>query len=319
MTQKIPKPSTSLCRYVCNMTILRLATRQSKLALWQANFVKAQLEAALPECRVELVPLLTEGDKNTHCALSEIGGKGLFIKRLEQALLEGEADFAVHSMKDVPPALGDEFCLPAILQRASPFDVLVSNQYKSLKDLPKHAIVGTSSVRRSAQLKYIRPDLQVKSVRGNVDTRLGKLHEGQFDALILAEAGLERLGLASHIREIFSSNVFLPSVGQGAIGIECLAHQQELRAILSQLNHTETAACIHAERSMNTKIGARCDSPVGSFAEILSGQLILRGEVLNREGSKKITAATEGDMQHAEQLGLDVARMLLEQGAKDLF
>jgi hydroxymethylbilane synthase len=250
---------------------------------------------------------------------SEIGGKGLFIKRLEQALLDGEADFAVHSMKDVPPALSHEFCLPAVLQRASPLDALVSVKYKNLKDLPKHAVVGTSSVRRTAQLKHIRPDLQIRSVRGNVDTRLSKLHEGQFDALILAEAGLDRLGLASHIREIFSSNVFLPSVGQGAIGIECLANHKELQTVLSQLNHLETQACIHAERAMNAAIGARCDSPVGSFAEILSGQLMLRGEVLNREGSKKITAAAEGNMLEAENLGFAVARMLLEQGAKDLF
>ena len=301
------------------MNTFRLATRQSKLALWQANFVKTQLEAMMPDCNVVLVPLLTEGDKITHCALSEIGGKGLFIKRLEQALLENDADFAVHSMKDIPPTLSHEFSMPAILQRASPLDALVSVKYKSLRDLPKHAVVGTSSVRRTAQLKYLRPDLQAKSVRGNVDTRLNKLHEGQFDALILAEAGLDRLGLASHIREVFSSNVFLPSVGQGAIGIECLADRKELQATLSQLNHLETAACIHAERAMNAHIGARCDSPVGSFAEILSGQLVLRGEVLNREGSKKITAAVEGSALDAEKLGLEVARMLLEQGAKDLF
>lgn len=296
---------------------LKLATRQSQLALWQANFVKDQLESRVPGCRVELIPLLTEGDKITDRPLAEFGGKGLFIKRLEQALLKKEADFAVHSMKDVPPQLDKNFCIPAILQRASPWDVLVSNKYHSLKELPSWAIVGTSSVRRSAQLKYLRPDLHTKPIRGNVDTRLNKLNEGGYDALIVAEAGLQRLGLANHIKEILPANVFLPSVGQGALGVECLLQNSKLQDLLKVLNHPETAQCVHAERALTAHLGANCNSPIGSFAHMEQEVIVLQAEVLNTDGSKKIIAEDQGTLAH--DLGVKVAELLLAQGAKMLF
>jgi hydroxymethylbilane synthase len=299
--------------------ILRLATRQSKLALWQANFVKNQLETLAPHCEVVLVPLLTEGDKITDRPLADLGGKGLFIKRLEQALLNDEADFAVHSMKDVPPKLDNIFSIPAILQRASPCDVFVSTNYQSLKDLPSWARVGTCSVRRTAQIRHFRHDLHTLPVRGNVDTRLNKLTAGEYDALILAEAGLERLGLANHIKEVFPTSLFLPSVGQGALGVECLCDNMVIHALLKLLNHQESELCVRAERALNAHLGAHCDSPVGSFAEIMGEQLLLRGEVLSHDGSKKIVAAIEGPMKKAESLGRQVAIALITQGAQALF
>lgn len=299
--------------------VLKLATRQSKLALWQANFVKNQLEMLIGNCEVILVPLLTEGDKITDRPLAEVGGKGLFIKRLELALLKGEADFAVHSMKDVPPVIDELFCFPAILQRAAPFDAFVSTHYASLSELPSWAKVGTSSVRRAAQTRHYRADLHTVPIRGNVDTRINKMLDGQYDALILAQAGLERLGLANQIREILPPNIFLPSVGQGALGVECLNENLQVQEILRALNHQESEQCIIAERALNAHLGAYCDSPVGSFAEIEGVRLILRGEVLDRDGSKKIIAAAEGVPDQAAALGKQVAGMLIQQGAQELF
>lgn len=298
-------------------TLLKLATRQSQLALWQANFVKAQLQSLNPSVQVELVPLVTEGDKITDRPLAEFGGKGLFIKRLEQALLKKEADFAVHSMKDVPPKLEADFCIPAILQRVSPFDVFVSNKYHSLKELPPGALVGTSSVRRIAQLKHFRPDLQTQPIRGNVDTRLKKLNDEVCDALILAEAGLQRLGLANHIREVLPANLFLPSVGQGALGVECLTTNESVIEILKMLNHTDTMHCVQAERSLTAQLGAHCNSPVGSYAYIEQGLITLQAEVLNQEGSTKIIAGAQGKL--TNELGVQVAKLLLDQGAASLF
>jgi hydroxymethylbilane synthase len=298
---------------------LRLATRQSKLALWQANCVKTLLQELEPGIDIILVPLVTEGDQITDRPLAEFGGKGLFIKNLEQALLKGDADFAVHSMKDMPPVLGQEFCIPAILARAAPYDVLVAPHYRNLKALPTGARVGTSSVRRAAQLKHWRPDVHAVPIRGNIDTRLHKLIAEQYDALILAQAGLERLGLAQHIKEIFTPSMFLPSVGQGALGIECLKKDNALCALLKKLNHQESFICVQAERAMNAYLGAHCDSPVGSFASIENNMLILQAEVLNHDGSKKIKAALEGSMFEPEPLGRSVAENLLEQGAKAFF
>lgn len=298
---------------------LKLATRNSKLALWQAHFVKDQLLKKHPDLEITLVPIQSEGDEIQNKPLAEFGGKGLFIKRLEEALLVPHADFAVHSMKDVPPKLTKEFTLPAILARASPKDAFVSINFNSLDHLTPEAIVGTSSVRRVAQLKYYRKDLYAKNVRGNVDTRIKKLLTGEFDALILAQAGLERLGLSEYIKEAIASSIFLPSVGQGAVGVECLSKNHELIEILSSLNDPETEACVQAERSLTEHLGANCNSPVGSFAEIKDRQIHLQAEVLDLEGVKKIAGEITGPLEKAKQLGAELAQTLIAQGAKDLF
>ena len=297
---------------------LKLATRKSQLALWQAQFVKAALEQQVPELSIEIIGLNTAGDEIQDQPLAALGGKGLFIKRLEEALLQGYADFAVHSMKDVPPALTPEFYLPAILQRASPFDVLVAETACTLKSLPHGAVVGTSSVRRAAALKYYRSDLKVHPIRGNVDTRLAKLLAQNFDALILAEAGLKRLGNTAYIREIISPEICLPSVGQGALGIECLRTREEVIGLLQILNHPETRVCIEAERSMNAALKANCTSPVGSFACIQRGEVHLRACVFNLEGTEKLSAEAYAGLDHGEMLGQEVADVLLAKGAREL-
>ena len=300
-------------------SLLKLATRQSQLALWQANFVKTALQTLHPEVKITLVPLSTKGDEIQDRSLAELGGKGLFVKRLEEALLQGEADFAVHSMKDVPPELAPQFCVPAIFARDAPFDVLVTPHASSLKQLPKGALIGTSSVRRIAQLKYFRPDLQFQAIRGNVDSRLEKLLSQNYDALILAQAGLVRLGKSHYIKEVISTEICLPSVGQGALGIECLRTNKALISVLEPLNHLDTSLCVEAERSMNAHLHANCTSPVGSYAEILDQRIHLRAVVLNREGTKKLAAEAYADLDQPLQLGKMLAETLLNQGAAALY
>ncbi|MEP4892469.1 MAG: hydroxymethylbilane synthase [Aliiglaciecola sp.] len=297
-------------------SVIKIATRKSALALWQAEFVKAELEKAHPHIAVELVPMTTKGDVILDTPLAKVGGKGLFIKELEVAMQKGEADIAVHSMKDVPVEFPDGFGLHAICQRENPLDAFVSNDYEDIVSLPKGAIVGTSSLRRQVQIKAYRPDIQIKDLRGNVNTRLAKLDDGQYDAIILASAGLIRLDMADRIRQEISSRVSLPAVGQGAVGIECRTDDAELVALLQPLNHPQTAVRVIAERALNAKLQGGCQVPIGSFCEIVDNQLHLRGLVGSISGKQIIMADQYGDIAEPEQLGIAVAEKLLEQGAQ---
>ncbi|MDF2940159.1 MAG: porphobilinogen deaminase [Gammaproteobacteria bacterium] len=293
---------------------LRIATRKSPLALVQAHFVEKKLQQYYPGLSIELVEITTTGDKIQDRSLAAIGGKGLFVKALEEAMLRGEADFAVHSLKDVPPELPQGFVLAAIGERESPYDVLVSNHYDSLNELPKGAKVGTCSFRRAAQLLHIRPDLEVQDIRGNVDSRLKKLDEGQFEALVLAEAGLRRLGLTQRIKQRLDSDL-LPSVGQGALALECLSNNRAVIEMLQKFNHQPTRFCIEAERAMNRGLQASCFSPVGSFAEIKNHELVLKGLVASKEGKVVIRTTQTGKPEQAEKIGQLAAEDLLVQGA----
>ena len=297
---------------------LVIATRESRLALWQAEHVKARLEALYPECRVELLGMTTRGDQILDRPLAKIGGKGLFIKELETALLEGRADIAVHSMKDVPMEMVSPFALACITVREVPFDAFVSNRYESLADMPPGAVVGTSSLRRESQIHAQYPFLGVQSLRGNLDTRLRKLDEGQYDAIILAAAGLKRLGLESRIRGVLPAEVSLPAVGQGALGIECLQSRPELFAWLAPLNDEVTAACVTAERAVARALGGSCEVPLGAYAEVQAGQLSLRSFVALPDGSQIIRAARVGQPEMAASIGQAVADDLLTQGADAL-
>ncbi len=282
---------------------LRIATRKSALALVQAESVKALLQAHYPDLEIDLVGAVTEGDQIQDRSLAEIGGKGLFIKKLEELLLADQADIAVHSLKDVPPALDAVFCLAAVLPRHSPFDVLVSRQQYSLQTLPQGAKIGTGSVRRRAALLHIRPDLNIEMIRGNVDTRLKKLDAGEYDALVLAEAGLRRLGLDERVTTVLTPESCLPSVGQGVVAIECLQQRADLHTLLRPLNHPETEACICAERAMNAALGASCTSPVGSFAQIKEGLLTLKGAVWSLDGQQYCETVQAGPLDQAIALG----------------
>ncbi|MDF2529355.1 MAG: porphobilinogen deaminase [Gammaproteobacteria bacterium] len=295
---------------------LRIATRKSPLALTQARFVQTKLQQAYPEIRMELIEISTTGDKIQDRPLAAIGGKGLFVKALEEAMLQNQADFAVHSLKDVPPELPQEFCLAAIGERESPFDVLVSNHFSSIDTLPRGAKVGTGSVRRISQILHYRPDLQVVDIRGNVDTRLKKLDEGQFDALILAEAGLNRLRLQHRITQVLIPEICLPSVGQGALALECLKSNTTVLEILQSFNHQPSRYCIEAERSLTRSLSASCYSPVGSFAEIKNAELILRGLVATQDGQTVIKTLQQGRPESSELIGQLAAEHLLAQGAK---
>lgn len=295
--------------------ILRIATRQSPLALWQANFVKSALEQRFPELSVELVTMVTKGDIILDTPLAKIGGKGLFVKELELALLEGRADLAVHSMKDVPMEFPEGLGLAAICEREDPRDAFVSNKYASLAELPKGAVVGTSSLRRQCQLMAAYPDLTVKSLRGNVGTRLAKLDNGEYDAIILASAGLIRLGLSERIRNFISTDQSLPAAGQGAVGIETRLNDERVLAYVKALNHQPTAYCVMAERAMNRHLQGGCQVPIGGFAELHNGELHLRALVGALDGSEIIRASGQATAENAEALGIEIAEKLLKQGA----
>ncbi|WP_035346391.1 MULTISPECIES: hydroxymethylbilane synthase [Dickeya] len=299
-------------------TTLRIATRQSPLALWQAHFVRQQLEACHPGLRVELVPMVTRGDVLLDTPLAKVGGKGLFVKELELALLENRADIAVHSMKDVPVEFPAGLGLVTICEREDPRDAFVSNQYASLEALPQGACVGTSSLRRQCQLRARRPDLVIRDLRGNVGTRLSKLDNGEYDAIILAVAGLKRLGLEARIRCALSPEQSLPAVGQGAVGVECRLDDDRTRALLAPLNHADTATRVQAERAMNTRLEGGCQVPIGSYAELQGEQLWLRALVGAPDGSQILYAQRYGLRQEAEQLGISLAEELLERGARDI-
>ncbi len=294
---------------------LRIATRKSELAMWQARDVQQRLQAAHPAMTISLVPLSTRGDRITDRPLSAIGGKGLFLKELEQALLADEADIAVHSMKDVPAELEPEFDLPVVLAGGSPFDAFVSNRFDSPGDLPAGARLGTSSLRRAAQLKHLRPDLEVDSLRGNVGTRLGKLDAGEFDAIVLACAGLERLGLADRIRQQLPPEVCLPAIGQGVMGIEIRAGDTAAAEAVAALNDVDTHVRVTAERAVNARLAGSCHLPIAAFAELNAGQLRLRACVGAPDGSQLVADETTGPADEAASLGTALAQRLLAAGA----
>lgn len=294
---------------------VRIATRKSALALWQANTVKACLEQAHPGLQVSLVPMVSRGDKLLDSPLAKIGGKGLFVKELETALLEGEADIAVHSMKDVPMDFPEGLGLYCICEREDPRDAFVSNTFANLAALPKGSVVGTSSLRRQAQLLARRPDLQIRFLRGNVNTRLAKLDAGEYDAIILAAAGLIRLGFEDRIRDNLTTQDSLPAGGQGAIGIECRTADTELHALLTPLHHGPSAARVTAERAMNRHLNGGCQVPIAAYAVLEGEQLWLRGLVGRPDGSQLLHAEARANHAAAEALGRQVAQDLLAQGA----
>ncbi|MCB1837487.1 MAG: hydroxymethylbilane synthase [Alcanivoracaceae bacterium] len=295
--------------------LLRIATRSSPLAVWQAEYVKQRLEGLHDGLSVELVLIKTQGDKILDTPLAKIGGKGLFVKELEQAMMAGEADIAVHSMKDVPMELPEGFDLPVICEREDPRDAFVSNHYDSLDALPQGARVGTSSLRRSAQLKALRPDLEVLSLRGNVQTRLSKLDDGQFDAILLAAAGLKRLGLHERIRYELPPEVSLPAVGQGAVGIECRANDAETKALLAPLNDADTWDRVVAERAMNRRLEGGCQVPIAGYAELQGDELWLRALVASEDGREVLRVEGRAPRGEAQQLGTGLGDQLLGKGA----
>ncbi|HHI5411443.1 TPA: hydroxymethylbilane synthase [Vibrio metoecus] len=299
-------------------TPIRIATRQSPLALWQANYVKDALMAAHPGLQVELVTMVTRGDVILDTPLAKVGGKGLFVKELEVAMLEGRADLAVHSMKDVPVDFPEGLGLVTICEREDPRDAFVSNTYAKIDDLPSGAVVGTCSLRRQCQLKSARPDLVIKELRGNVGTRLSKLDAGEYDAIILAAAGLKRLGLESRIRNFIEPEQSLPAVGQGAVGIECRLDDQRVRELLAPLNHTDTADRVRCERAMNLTLQGGCQVPIGSYALLEGDHIWLRALVGEPNGSQIVRGEIRGPRSEAEQLGITLAEQLLEQGAKEI-
>lgn len=298
-----------------NTPILRIATRESALALWQANFVKSQLEQAHPELQVELVPMTTKGDQILDTPLAKVGGKGLFVKELEVAMLEGRADIAVHSMKDVPVDFPDGLMLHTICEREDPRDAFVSNTHQDFDSLPEGAVVGTSSLRRQCQIKSLRPDLIIKDLRGNVNTRLRKLDEGQYDAIILAAAGLIRLEMPQRIKQFLPTEFLLPANGQGAVGIECRSDDQQVQKYLSTLEHGETRARVLTERAMNRKLEGGCQVPIGAYAEVEGDTIHLRGLVGALDGSEIIRGSIEGHIEDGESLGEKLAQELLDKGA----
>lgn len=298
--------------------IIRIATRQSPLALWQAEYVKQQLITAHPGLVVELVKMVTKGDVLLDSPLSKIGGKGLFVKELEQAMLDDRADIAVHSMKDVPIQFPEGLGLVTICPREVPYDAFVSNRYASIDELPQGAILGTSSLRRQCQIRALRPDLTIHSLRGNVGTRLSKLDNNQYDAIILAAAGLKRLGLSSRIRSNLPAERSLPAGGQGAVGIECRLIDQQLIDLLAPLNHADTAICVKAERAMNIHLEGGCQVPIASYAVLDQDEIWLRGLVGTPDGSTIIQGERRGSREQAETLGISLADELLARGAGDI-
>ncbi|RTZ20532.1 hydroxymethylbilane synthase [Vibrio penaeicida] len=297
---------------------IRIATRKSPLALWQAHFVKDSLQAAHPGLDVELVTMVTKGDIILDTPLAKVGGKGLFVKELEVAMLEGRADLAVHSMKDVPVDFPEGLGLVTICEREDPRDAFVSNTFASIDDLPQGAVVGTCSLRRQCQLKEYRPDLHIKELRGNVGTRLGKLDAGEYDAIILAAAGLKRLKLEERIRSVIEPEQSLPAVGQGAVGIECRLDDDHLIKLLEPLNHPETANRVAAERAMNLTLEGGCQVPIGSYSLINGDEIWLRALVGEPDGSKVVRGEIKGPVVKAHELGVTLANQLLDQGAKDI-
>jgi hydroxymethylbilane synthase len=300
------------------VTILRIGTRRSDLAMWQAVFVRDALMRAHPDLNIELVGITTEGDRTLDVPLASKGGKGLFLKELEQALLEHRIDLAVHSMKDVTVTEPEGLHIPVICERENPCDALVSSRYADLQDLPVGAVVGTCSLRRQAVLRHRFPELEVENLRGNVNRRLARLDAGDFDAIILATAGLVRLQMQERIRQIIAPEVMLPAVGQGAVGIQCRLDDDETSRLLSPLDHPATHLRVRAERAVNAELGGGCHVPIGAYAEIQGEQLSLCGLVGRPDGSEVLFAAAEGQLADPEAIGRALAEDLLSQGAQTI-
>ncbi len=297
------------------MKTIRIGTRKSQLALWQANYVRERLLTAHPELTVELVKMSTQGDKILDTSLAKVGGKGLFIKELEQRLLDGSTDIAVHSLKDMTIDLPDGLHLSAICPREDPRDAFVSNHFKSLNDLPAGSRVGTSSLRRQAQLRTSHPILKIIGLRGNVNTRLSKLDDGDYDAIILAAAGLKRLGFQSRITHALEPEQCLPAVGQGAVCIECRSDDSELNNLLAPLNDADTASCVSAERAMNAALDGGCQVPIAGYAVLEGDEIYMRGLVGDPDGGEVLTCEARAPRAEAEALGKKLADDLLGQGA----
>ncbi|HFB64518.1 MAG TPA: hydroxymethylbilane synthase [Aeromonadales bacterium] len=294
---------------------IKIATRKSPLALWQANYVAEKLKQYHPTLTIELVTMTTKGDKILDAPLAKIGGKGLFVKELEVAMLSKEADIAVHSMKDVPMFFPEGLVLHTICPREQPFDAFVSNHFKTIKELPAGAVVGTSSLRRKSQLKALRPDLLIRDLRGNVGTRLAKLDAGEYDAIILAAAGLIRLDKEHRIAEIIASEIILPAVGQGAVGIECREDDVNIQNLLKPLHCEKTACRVYAERAMNERLNGGCQVPIAGFAVLEGNQLKLQGLVASENGDEIIKKQQTGCVDQYREIGLNVAEKLLDAGA----
>ena len=299
---------------------IRIATRKSPLALWQAEYVKAELLHYHPQLQVELVAMSTRGDKLLDAPLAKVGGKGLFVKELELAMLEGRADIAVHSMKDVPMEFPEGLGLQVICEREDPTDAFVSNNYTDLSQLPDNAVVGSSSLRRQTQIRAQFPNLQIKDLRGNVNTRLDKLDNGEYDALILASAGLIRLDMSHRIASRLNTELCLPAGGQGAVGIECRSNDEAILALLSPLHHLDTASCVIAERALNRRLQGGCQVPIACFAELSSDRqsIAVRGLVGSVDGQKILQSQLSGPVAKAQQLGEALADQLLEMGAGEI-
>jgi len=300
-----------------NKTI-RIATRKSPLAMWQAEYVRDALIHLHPGLKVELIKMSTRGDKILDTPLAKVGGKGLFVKELEQGMLAGEADLAVHSMKDVPVAFPEGLHLPVVCRREDPRDAFVSNRFETLADLPTGARVGTSSLRRECQLRENRPDLEIRPLRGNVNTRLAKLDANEYDAIILAVAGLKRLGFDNRIRSALTAEESLPAIGQGAVGIESRKNDDEINALIAPLRCPETWIVITAERALNRRLAGGCQVPIAGYAILEEGQVYLRGLVGRPDGSLMLRAEVTGLAEEAESLGIQLAEELLKQGAADI-
>ncbi len=298
-----------------NDNTLRIATRKSPLAIWQAEHVTSRLRQLHPRLRVELVRMSTSGDKLLDSPLAQVGGKGLFVKELEQGLLSGAADIAVHSMKDVPVELPPGLHLPVILQREDPRDAFVSHQYASIDELPPGARLGTASLRRQCQLRARRPDLDIVSLRGNVNSRLAKLDGGDFAAIMLAAAGLIRLGMGARITRLLEPDESLPAIGQGAIGIECRDGDSRVLELIAALDHAPTHICVRAERALNTRLHGGCQVPIAGFAELGHGVIVLRGLVGSLDGQRFVRGVISGRPEDAEELGTVLAEDLLARGA----
>ena len=295
--------------------VVRIATRKSPLALWQAEFVRDSILALRPELKVELVKMVTQGDKILDTPLAKVGGKGLFVKELEVGMLQGDADIAVHSMKDVPVEFPDGLHLAVICEREDPRDAFVSNNYESIEDLPEGAKVGTSSLRRMCQIRNWRSDLEILDLRGNVNTRLRKLDEGEYDAIILACAGLKRLGFDDRIQSHLDPGFSLPAIGQGAVGIECRIEDDFINELIAPLNHPATRTRVLAERAMNLRLEGGCQVPIAGYAELDGETLLIRGLVGRPDGTEMIRGEIAGRADEAEYLGTTLAEDLLARGA----
>lgn len=298
--------------------LIRIATRSSPLALWQAEYVRERLQSLHPGLAVELVRIKTRGDIILDTPLAKIGGKGLFVKELEQAMYDGTADIAVHSMKDVPMTLPPGMALPVICERDDPHDAFVSNHFTQFAALPPGAHVGTSSLRRSTQIRAARPDLRVSSLRGNVQTRLAKLDSGEFDAILLAAAGLRRLALHQRIAETLAAEMCLPAVGQGAVGIECRADDRDTMTLLAALADADTTDCVVAERAMNRTLEGGCQVPIAGYAELQGDTLWLRALVASLDGRRILHAEGRAPRADAAQLGARIGEQLLSSGAREI-